>query len=103
MKIEKFENNPLLKLSFEFALLIVSYCELLEINKKDIIKRHYEYGSILRTEKYNINQKSIKHEYYIVIFESVQPGEDPNYAIYGCLDNKGIYKYIDRDSDRLKN
>lgn len=39
MKIEKFENNPLLKLSFEFALLIVSYCELLEINKKDIIGR----------------------------------------------------------------
>ncbi|MEI6184974.1 MAG: four helix bundle protein [Bacteroidota bacterium] len=39
MKKEKIENNPLLKLSFEFALLIVSYCELLELNKKDIIAR----------------------------------------------------------------
>ncbi len=39
MKKEQIENNPILKLSFEFSLLIVEYCELLELNKKYVIAR----------------------------------------------------------------
>ena len=30
MKKEVFDNNPILKLSFDFALMVISYCELLE-------------------------------------------------------------------------
>ncbi len=39
MKKENIENNPILKLSFEFSLLIVEYCELLESKKKYVIAR----------------------------------------------------------------
>jgi four helix bundle protein len=32
-----FENNPILKLSFEFSLQIITYCELLQTEKKCVI------------------------------------------------------------------
>ncbi|SHI81975.1 four helix bundle protein [Flavobacterium haoranii] len=36
---EKYKNNPVLKESFEFALMIVKYSELLDENKKFVILR----------------------------------------------------------------
>lgn len=37
MKLELIENNPLLKQSIEFSLLIIEYCEQLEAQRKFII------------------------------------------------------------------
>jgi len=39
MQKELQENNPILKLSFEFSLMIIQYCEVLEANKKFVIAR----------------------------------------------------------------
>ena len=39
MKKELFDNNPILKLSFDFALMVVEYCEKLEADRKYIIAR----------------------------------------------------------------
>ena len=39
MKKEVFDNNPILKLSFDFALMIISYCELLDQNKKYVMSK----------------------------------------------------------------
>ena len=39
MKWELFENNPILKLSFDFSMLIIEYCEGLESQKKFVIAR----------------------------------------------------------------
>jgi four helix bundle protein len=39
MKKELFEKNPFLKLSFDFSLMIIDYCESLDSNKKYIISR----------------------------------------------------------------
>lgn len=39
MKKELFDNNPILKLSFDFALMVVAYCEGLENARKYIIAR----------------------------------------------------------------
>ena len=39
MKKELFDKNPILKLSFDFALIVISYCEQLEAIKKYIIAR----------------------------------------------------------------
>lgn len=36
---EKYKNNPILKESFEFALMIVKYSELLDENKKFVISK----------------------------------------------------------------
>ncbi len=39
MKKEIFENNPILKLSFDFSLMVIAYCERLEAEKKYTISR----------------------------------------------------------------
>ncbi len=39
MKKELFDKNPVLKLSFDFSLMIVDYCEQLEKDKKFVISR----------------------------------------------------------------
>ncbi|MGC4036447.1 MAG: four helix bundle protein [Chitinophagaceae bacterium] len=39
MKKELFDNNPILKLSFDFSILIIDYCEQLEFQKKFVIAR----------------------------------------------------------------
>ncbi len=39
MKKELFDSNPILKLSFDFSLMIIEYCEKLESNKKYILAR----------------------------------------------------------------
>ena len=39
MKKELFDNNPILKLSFNFSLSVIEYCELLESNKQYVIAR----------------------------------------------------------------
>jgi four helix bundle protein len=37
MRAELFQNNPVLKHSFEFALEVVKYCELLEERKRFVL------------------------------------------------------------------
>jgi four helix bundle protein len=39
MKKELFESNPILKLSFDFSLMVIEYCEQLEVEKKYVIAR----------------------------------------------------------------
>ncbi|ANI89563.1 four helix bundle protein [Arachidicoccus ginsenosidimutans] len=39
MRKELIENNPIVKHSIEFALLVIDYCEKLEANKKYVIAR----------------------------------------------------------------
>ena len=39
MKKELIDKNPVLKLSFEFSLLVIEYAELLESNKKYVISK----------------------------------------------------------------
>jgi four helix bundle protein len=39
MKREVFESNPILKLSFDFSLLVIGYCEQLEALKKYVLSK----------------------------------------------------------------
>jgi four helix bundle protein len=39
MKRELFEGNPILKLSFDFSLMVIDYCEKLESDRKYVIAR----------------------------------------------------------------
>lgn len=39
MKKELFESNPILKLSFDFSLMVLDYCDQLEAQKKFVIAR----------------------------------------------------------------
>jgi len=39
MQKELFDNNLILKLSFDFSLIVIDYCELLDVSKKHIISK----------------------------------------------------------------
>ncbi len=39
MQKELLETNPILKLSFEFSIMIIQYCDVLESNKKYVLSR----------------------------------------------------------------
>ena len=39
MKKELFDSNPILKLSFDFSLMVIEYCEQLEADKKYVLSR----------------------------------------------------------------
>ncbi|MBK9382225.1 MAG: four helix bundle protein [Chitinophagaceae bacterium] len=39
MKKEVFDKNPILRLSFDFSLMVIEYCELLEAQKRFVIAR----------------------------------------------------------------
>lgn len=39
MKKEIFEKNSILKLTFDFSLMVINYCEQLDVQKKYIISR----------------------------------------------------------------
>jgi len=39
MKKELFDSNPILKLSFDFSLMIIRYCELLENSRKYVLAK----------------------------------------------------------------
>ncbi len=39
MKKELFDSNPILKLSFDFSLMVIEYCEKLEAERKYVIAR----------------------------------------------------------------
>lgn len=39
MKRELFDKNPILRLSFDFSILVIEYCELLESQKKYVLAR----------------------------------------------------------------
>lgn len=39
MKTEAIQTNPVLRLTFEFSLAVIEYCEVLEQNKKFVLSR----------------------------------------------------------------
>jgi len=39
MEREKFAGNPILKLNFEFSLMIIEYCEKLDVDRRYVIAR----------------------------------------------------------------
>ena len=39
MKKELFDKNPILKLSFDFSLMLIEYCELLESGRKYVLAK----------------------------------------------------------------
>ena len=39
MKKEVFDKNPILRLSFDFSLMVIEYCEQLEAQKRFVIER----------------------------------------------------------------
>ena len=84
MKKELFEKNPILKLTFDFSLMIINYCEQLDTQKKYIISRQ-----LLKSgESYNIALMPIVTT---ANFDKVSMFHEKDcWALFTWLNKKGV-------------
>ena len=85
MTKEKIDNNPLLKLSFEFAIQIVSYCELLELNKKDIVARQLlRSGTSIGSNSMEAQNADSKSDFIHKLKIAAKEAEETKYWLLIC-------------------
>jgi four helix bundle protein len=62
MKLERIENNPIVKLTFEFSLAVIAYCKLLDAQKEfQLSKQLFRSGTSIGanvTEAQNAESKA---------------------------------------------
>jgi len=85
MKKELFEKNPILKLTFDFSLLVINYCELLDSQKKYIISRQ-----LLRSETsiganaMEAQNAESKADFIHKMKIAAKEGEESQYRLWLC-------------------
>ena len=85
MKKELFDSNPILKLSFDFALLIVSYCETLEYNKKYIIARQLlKSGTSIGSNSMEAQNSESKADFIHKMKIAAKEAEESQYWLWLC-------------------
>jgi len=85
MKKELFDNNPLLKLSFDFALMIIEYCEQLERDRKYIIARQLlKSGTSIGANAMEAQNAESKADFIHKIRISAKEAEETQYWLWLC-------------------
>ena len=85
MKKELFDKNPILKLSFDFALMVIEYCELLESNKKYIISRQLlKSGTSIGANAMEAQNAESKADFIHKIRISAKEAEETQYWLWLC-------------------
>ena len=90
MRADKVEDNPVLKLSFEFALEIIAYTELLDSNKKYILARQLlksgtSIGANVREAQNSESKADFIHKFKIAAKEA----DETEYWLQLCKFSKG--------------
>jgi four helix bundle protein len=85
MKKELFDKNPILKLSFDFALMIIEYCELLESNRKYIVARQLlRSGTSVGANAMEAQNAESKADFIHKIKIAAKEGEETQYWLWLC-------------------
>lgn len=85
MKRALFDNNPLLKLSFEFSLMIIEYCELLEKKKKFIIgSQLLKSGTSIGANAMEAQNAESKADFLHKIKIAAKEAEETQYWLWLC-------------------
>ncbi len=85
MKKELFDNNPILKLSFDFALMIIDYCELLESNRKFIISRQLlKSGTSIGANAMEAQNAESKADFVHKMKIAAKEAEESQYWLWLC-------------------
>ena len=85
MKKELFEKNPILKLSFDFSLMIIGYCELLDTQKKYIISRQLlKSGTSIGANAMEAQNAESKADFIHKIKIAAKQGEESQYWLWLC-------------------
>ncbi len=85
MKKEIFENNPILKLSFDFSLMVIKYCEGLEIQKKYIIARQLlKSGTSIGANAMEAQNAESKADFIHKMKIAARESEESQYWLWLC-------------------
>lgn len=85
MKKETFDNNPLLKLSFDFSLEIIDYCEQLEKEKKYVIARQLlKSGTAIGANSMEAQNAESKADFIHKLKIAAKEAEETQYWLWLC-------------------
>lgn len=85
MKKEVFDANPILKLSFEFSLMVIDYCERLEAEKKYIIARQLlKSGTSIGANSMEAQNAESKADFIHKIKIAAKEAEESQYWLWLC-------------------
>ena len=85
MKKELFDSNPILKLSFDFALMIIEYCEKLDDEKKYIIARQLlKSGTSIGANAMEEQNGESKADFIHKIKIAAKEAEETQYWLWLC-------------------
>ena len=85
MKKEMFDKNPVLKLSFDFSLMVVEYCELLESKKKFVISRQLlRSGTSIGANAMEAQNEESKADFIHKMRIAAKESEEAQYWLWLC-------------------
>jgi len=85
MKKELFDSNPILKLSFDFSLMVIEYCELLESDKRFIIARQLlRSGTSIGANAMEAQNAESKADFIHKMKISAKEAEESQYWLWLC-------------------
>jgi four helix bundle protein len=85
MKKELFEKNPILKLTFDFSLMIIIYCEQLDAQKKYIIsKQLFRSGTSIGANAMEAQNAESKADFIHKIKVAAKEAEESQYWLWLC-------------------
>jgi four helix bundle protein len=85
MKKELFEKNPILKLTFDFSLMVINYCELLDAQKKYIISRQLlKSGTSIGANAMEAQNGESKADFIHKMKIAAKEGEESQYWLWLC-------------------
>ncbi|MBI1781267.1 MAG: four helix bundle protein [Sphingobacteriales bacterium] len=85
MQKELFEKNPVLKLSFDFSLLLIDYCEELENKKKYIIsKQLLRSGTSIGSNSFEAQNSESKADFIHKIKIAAKEADETQYWLMLC-------------------
>lgn len=85
MKKEMFEKNPILKLSFDFSLMVIEYCEQLESQRKYIISRQLlKSGTSIGANAMEAQNAESKADFIHKMKIAAKEAEESQYWLWLC-------------------
>jgi len=85
MNKEAIDKNPVVKLAFEFSLEIISFCELLEANKKYVIARQLlKSGTSIGANVIEAQNAESKPDFIHKFKIAAKEGEETEYWLLLC-------------------
>ncbi|HXS58418.1 MAG TPA: four helix bundle protein [Hanamia sp.] len=85
MRKELFDKNPILKLSFDFSLMVINYCELLDVQKKYIISRQIlRAGTSIGANAMEAQNSESKADFIHKMKIAAKEAEESQYWLWLC-------------------